>query len=153
PKDGLVLRQFVRDLGPKKRAMGDIASPWNTDMVWFTAAEAQQLLPAQPAKGAKHEVPAPLIRRLVRLHLLDGVLGQPQPFQPHQIEKATLTAEVTDVQGDEVTLRLTGATRAGDKEYGTEMNLVGKATFDRKKGRFTAFEMGASGTRWGALPR
>src|SRR5207249_11401626 len=51
PADGLVLRLYSRDLGPSKRSLGDYATPWNTDMVWFSRAAAAQPAPAYPRPG------------------------------------------------------------------------------------------------------
>jgi hypothetical protein len=73
---------------------------------------------------------------------------------------------VTAVDGDVVSLRLKGRTKAVQKgdwsiqgfedmnrprgqERGLEMKLLGWARFDRKQGRFVGFEVVAVGTRWG----
>src|SRR5271170_5918604 len=82
------------------------------------------------------------------------------------IEDATLTSRVTAVDGDVVSLRLEGWTKAvqkgdwsirgfddmnrpSDQERGLEMKLLGSARFDRKQRRFVGFEVVAVGTRWG----
>ena len=92
--------------------------------------------------------------------------GQTPPFPARAIEDATLTSRVTAVDGDLVSLRLEGRTKAVQKgvwsirgfedmnrpssqERGLEMKLLGSARFDRKQGRFVGFEVVAVGTRWG----
>src|SRR5262249_19342745 len=115
--------------------------PWNSDMVWFSAAEAPALVPTQLRVGAVQQVPAALVRRLARLHLFDNVMGQGIPFQDRSVEVATLTATVTAAQGNRVELRLAGQTRTNEPQRGVETRLLGRATFDRGAGHFTAFEL------------
>ena len=169
PADGLSLRVFVRDLpregGPKE---GDWRTrSWNQDSAWFRKEEARSFLPEKPAKGAVQEVPAALVRRLARCHLLDFVRGQTPVLPDAAVEKAVLRTEVLSVEGDLVVLRLSGETRTvhrghwavagfkdmekpSEQERGYEATLLGKARFDLAAGRFTEFELVASGDRWGA---
>ncbi len=169
PADGLALQVHVRDLpreGDAKK--GDWrARAWNQDTAWFRREEARAFLPEKPAKGATHEVPAALVRRLARCHLLDFVRGQTPVLPDGAVEKAVLRTEVLDVQGDVAVLRLSGETRTvqkgrwavegfrdmsapSEQERGYEAALLGKARFDLAAGRFTEFELVAAGSRWGA---
>jgi hypothetical protein len=117
--------------------------------------------------GQKRDVPAVLAQRIARTVLVDNVRGQTLAYGEADVQKARLTSEVLGVQGDVVTLRLEGETRtAGESSWsrrrdgeanvsttqkrGQEMRLLGKATYDRKAQRFTAFEMVAVGTRFGS---
>ena len=126
-------------------------------------------MPEKPRAGAHYAVPAELIERLVRFHLVDRVRGLTSAFGPKSIEQAELSVEVRAVDGDRVDLALTGATRTmsrgqwpvrgfldtdnpGEQEMGFETELSGEATFDMASGRFVAFELIASGTRWGGTP-
>ena len=143
------------------------ADAWNQDFAWFTKDEAGQFLPGKVEPGRTHEVPRTLVERLARFHFLDNVRGQTPPFPAGAIEDATLNSCVTAVDGDEVSLRLEGRTKAvqqGDwtthgctdmnrpcsQERGLDMKLFGSARFDRKQGRFAGFEVVAIGIRWGA---
>src|SRR3712207_7010239 len=47
---------------------------------WFRKDEARSMLPAAPHKGQTHEVPRELVERLARLHLVDNVRAQTEPF-------------------------------------------------------------------------
>lgn len=164
PADGLVLAEFVRDLD---RACDDAdwrTRAWNEDQAWFTKAEAQGFVPAGVEVGAETAVPARLVERLVRLHLVDSVRGQTTPFPKEAVVTAELRSEVVAVDGDIVRLRLKGRTRAeqkgrwvardggkpGDNERGVATELDGRAVFDRVTGAFTSFELLAIGQRWGA---
>ena len=157
PQDGLVLYVTSRDLPreaplalPPRSAWHEHA--WNQDYAWFTKGEAKQFLPPRPQVGQKQELPVPVVHRIVCAHLVDNVRGQTTPFEEGHVKKARLTAEVMAVDGDTVSLRLDGETRTADegqRGHGLDMRLLGKATYDLAKERFTAFEMVAVGSRWG----
>ncbi|MGE3820868.1 MAG: hypothetical protein AB7I30_15750 [Isosphaeraceae bacterium] len=166
PEDGLVLKVNTRDLPRDPPQEGRWADAWNQDFAWFTREEAAQFLPSEIKPDRTREVPRPLVERLARLHLLDNVRGQTSPFPTRAIEDATLTSRVTAVDGDVVTLRLEGHTKAVQKgdwsirgyrdmnrpsgqERGMELRLLGSARFDRKRGEFVHFEVVGVGTRWG----
>jgi hypothetical protein len=166
PEAGLSLRVTTRDLPSERRARGWHARAFNHDNLWFRADEARRFLPVQPAVGAVHPVPAALVERIVRLNLVDNVRGQTSPFRRQDVELARLESEVVDTDGDRIGLRFSGETRAvqkgrwpvqgfGDADRVTEQErgfattLSGTATFDLATGRFVAFELLATGTRWG----
>ena len=168
PADGLVLRVSSRDL-PRENAEheeGYFKNAWNTDFAWFTKAEMLKLIPAKHEKGATHEIPAPIVQRLVRLHLVDNVRGQTPSFSKSGIKQAQLQVEVTDSGPDQISLRLTGSASVNDEgkwaigglkdptesaqKRGFEGKLLGRAVYSTKEQRFTAFEMLAIGSRWGA---
>ncbi len=168
PEGGLVLKVNTRDLPRVPRRQGVWASAWNQDFAWFTKDEARQFLPGEIAPGRRCEVPRLLVERLARLHFLDNVRGQTWPFPTGAIEDATLTSEVAAVDGEVVSLRLKGRTRAVQKgtwsidghnardvnrpsvqKRGVDLKLLGMARFDREQGRFVGFEVVAVGTRWG----
>jgi hypothetical protein len=154
PADGLVLSVTARDLG---REVAETetdwrAKAWNQDYAWFTKAEARQFLPAKPEVGQTHGLPAPVVRRIACAHLVDNVRGQTTPFEDDHVKTARLTAEVTAVAGDAISLKLTGetlTTDGGTPGHGLDTRLLGTATYDVAKERFVAFELVAVGTRWG----
>ena len=167
PTDGLVLKVTSRDVG-REGARGDDwpARAWNRDFAWFKRGEARSLLPVEIAAGAEHEVPAALVRRIARLHLVDDVRGQTQPYEDAQVTSASLRAEVVKVEEGNATLRFEGASAThqegrwpigGQKEgppepqvRGFEGTWLGRATYDLKAERFTSFEMVVVGLRTGA---
>ncbi len=166
PANGLVLRVNTRDLPRDRPLEGRWAKAWNQDFAWFTRDEARQFLPESPRPGQEHNVPRPLVERLIRFHLLDNVRGQTTPFPAAAVEQARLSVRIKGVEGAVVSLLLKGSTRAihrgkwpihgyrdmdrpSPQERGLEMDLLGHARYDLKEGRFVAFEVVAVGTRWG----
>jgi hypothetical protein len=166
PEGGLVLKVNTRDLPRDPPQQERWSDAWNQDFAWFTRDEAARFLAGKIGPGRTREVPRTLVERLARFHFLDNVRGQTRPFPARSIEDATLISRVTAVDGDAVSLRLEGRTRAvqeghwsirgfedmsrpSRQERGLEMKLLGSARFDRKRGRFVGFEAVAVGTRWG----
>jgi hypothetical protein len=152
PSDGLVLHSVCKDL-PRTDVPAQFRDAWNQDFAWFRKAEARSFLPAEVAVGAKHDVPRPLVERLARFNLTDNVRAlNYNYFSADQVERARLTTTVTGRDGDTVDVKFEGETLCAKPDpegYGYEARLLGKATFDLKAGRFTAFELVAVGPRWG----
>ncbi|MFG0319281.1 MAG: hypothetical protein ACF8XB_18565 [Planctomycetota bacterium JB042] len=147
PDTGLVLTAWGRDLGPAR------GPRFRRDQVWVERPDALALVPPDPAPGASADASA-LARAWARGAFLDDVRGAVAPFADAEVERARLTSEVVSVgAGGAVELLLYGATRAVaagvDGPRGVETTLVGAATFDPDRGRFTAFDLVAEGERWG----
>jgi hypothetical protein len=166
PEGGLILELFVRDLPRKSgRVAPEFAAMWNRDFAWFTGEEVRSMIPDGRTPGERHRVPDKLVRRLARLHLLDSVRGinDGRPFEDQHVEKAEMFMDVVKVEGDVLSLRIDGATRAveppladargsgrpDEKERGYQARLLGRATVDVRQGRFTSFALVAIGPRWG----
>jgi hypothetical protein len=166
PEGGLVLRVTSRDLPRESGRATDgwRARAWNLDYAWFRPEEARGFVPPDPTVGARHEVPAPLVDRLVRLHLLDNVRGQTYPAPPERLDRARLTVTVLEADATGATLALEGEGRwsetgrwriAGQGEpveasRGVEARFVGEARWDAAAERFERFDLAADGVRWGA---
>jgi len=167
PEDGLVLVESMRDLPRDPPQDESLAGSWNRDYVWFRAEEARELLPPNLVKGARHEVPERLVRRLAQHHLVDYVHCIGYPFEPEHVERAALIATVESIAGPLVELRLEGASRtsqdgprgqAGHENEdqsrqwrGVDVELLGRATWDERAGRFLRFDLLALGHRWGGV--
>ncbi len=166
PEEGLALRAVTRDLANKANTKHWLAKAWNIDFAWFTASEARSMLPTQINQGGTHSVPAALVRRLARLHLVDFVRGQTRPYSDKEVEQAILTTTIVRIEGQHVSIRLEGKTRSvargrwqttglrvaplSQQERGYAPRLLGKATYDLGSKRFVSFELLALGLRWGA---
>jgi hypothetical protein len=166
PQGGLVLHVYSRDLPRESPGKGWRGNAWNQDYAWFTKKEARQIVPAKVEVGQQQQMPMALVHRIACAHLIDNVRGQTTPYDDKHVKKAQLSARVTAVDGDVVTLRLEGETRTAaegnwpvqgnrDRKPGAqkrvfEARLLGKATYDLKKERFLTFELLAVGMRWGA---
>jgi len=164
PADGLVLRVFCRDLH-REKVPSQFLTAWNQDYAWFRKEEARGFLPGDPAPGATREVPRELVERLARFHLLDSVRASTEPFPKEAVREAGLTSTVVGRQGQRLSLRFEGRTRAAEsgvaavqggerttlkEERGFEARLLGRGSYDLTEERFVSFELLALGKRWGA---
>ena len=156
PADGLVLRMTCRDLPLKAGDWSQVIwndAVWeNLDYAWFRKQEAFQWIPQSIATGASWEIPPPLVERLVRFHMIDNVrCHMAKFFRKEDVQQARITGKVVEVQGNNVSLRYEGESRAErlDTKVGCETKLLGRAVFNTASRRFTLFELIAVGTRWG----
>ena len=173
PSEGLALLAVHRERVPDEpnsfRGM-------NLDHAWFSKEEIDGWW--QTFRGAADEatrgvissaripVPAPLVDRWVRLHLVDNVRGQEGPFAPEDVERAEVTARVLESTGDRVRIAIEGRTRVetdgvwkmGESSWknfppsprGVEVRLIGTAIYDRREARFVEFQLVALGESWGS---
>jgi len=169
PADGLVLRVFTRDLPRDPPQEERWAKAWNQDFAWFQKGEARQFLPEKIRKDQSCQVPRPVALRLARLHFLDNVRGQTTPFPASAVQQAELTSQITAIDGDLITVGLSGVTRTseegkwwisgyrdmdqpGAQKRGMELKLLGRARYDLARERFVSFELVAVGMRFGGTP-
>lgn len=160
PEDGLVLQATVRDL-PRADGSGD--RRWNLDYVWIRRDEARALVLEPLLVGQRRSWPWPVMRRLVRFHLRDYVRGEPFNWPKEAIQQAELSSEIVEISGLQVHLAFRGAVRLAHEtqwvapengetvrsDTGYDCVLQGEATWDDERGAFTAFELVATGQRWG----
>lgn len=167
PADGLVLLESMRDLPRKRPQDATLAGNWNKDYAWFRKTEAREFLPKKLVQGARADVPAALIRRLAAHHIVDYVHCIGYPYDDEHVARASLTSTIVSVEGNLVTLRLTGASvtsqdgprgQAGHENQdqsnqwrGVAVKILGRATYDCAAEKFTQFDMVALGERWGGV--
>jgi len=167
PDDGLVLRVTSREL-PEKNLDDERNRKWHRYYVWFNRDEVQSMLPRQWEKGEQTELPAELSKRIAALALLDKgrVDGFTRSFRDADVEAAKIELTVSSLDDSTISFQIEGhtSTKTRDaqafvsnmprhedipKHRGVRTEILGSATFDRDKQRFTQFEMVAVGKRFG----
>ncbi len=165
PDHGLVLVSVNRDLIVEQGGLRRTGDRWNRDHVWFSAEEVRGWLPSDLTTGAVKVVPATLVQRLARFHILDNVRGQTLPFAVEEVQGSVIQTEIVERRGQTLRLEIGGTTVAeadgpwlmGEndwkppREFPRSMatQLLGYARYDLSRGVFTAFEMIAVGHRRG----
>ena len=157
PENGLVLTRFARELPQDRDPGGTRSQIVSRDQVWFSQAEVRGLVPKRTGAGEQFQVPAPLVRRLARLHFLDDLRGPVRPFSAADVERAEWVGRVTSRRGDLLELEYSGQTRAVGREaesgaFGVETTFAGRAAFDLRADRFVSFRLVATGLRFGRTP-
>ena len=172
PKDGLVLsvtlRKFYSPKPTGRRARGLIE--WNQDFAWFRKDEATRFLPANAKQGMTHEIPAALMMRLAKYHFTDTVRTFGDPYPDRCVKTAKLTSTVLEVKKNLVSIRLNGEVHSAQNdtpkwgivreariprrpERSFDATLLGYATYDVSRQKFTKFELVAFGSHTGGGTR
>lgn len=159
PAGGLIATVYTRILDRDKDGFckgtcetlgGDQAA---RDHLWLTADEVKALAPAAAKTGDRYPVPAGVVRRIARFHLLDNTRGEPPMWDDADVRSAEMTLTVESADSATLSLRLDGEVRlAKDEANGYDPRLLGRLTFDRAKGRFVRFDVVAVGDHRGEGP-
>jgi hypothetical protein len=135
----------------------------NVDSMWLTEEEWRGLVPAKPTRGERFDVAPAVTERLARFHLVPHkMVGGGGGWGKKAVNKASLNLTVEEVTEGMVRLRAEGFAHLGsayDAEkattpngplgHGYEAPLHGLLEYDRKKERFTRFDLIALGDVWG----
>jgi hypothetical protein len=155
PAGGVILDVYSRI--PLAPAPGEEWSPnqaTGRDHMWLTRDEWRSLLPKEWRKGVRYPVPSAIAQRLLRFHLVDNIRGEPNMWEPDQIEQAELSLRVEDTATRRLRLEGTARMQADAREgggtpRGYEARLQGTLTYDGKVERFSRFDLLAWGEAWG----
>ena len=161
PENGLVLKGAKADLFTDPPKFSERGDRWNMDHIWFSKDEMALWLPEQYDIGTIHECPQIIKDRLFRFHMVDNVRGQTLPFAPEEIKNANLSVQVTEVNGPNMAIKITGNGKAIAKgkwllgendwtpdhelDHSIETNMIGSAVYNIDKKNFIEFEMVALG--------
>jgi hypothetical protein len=181
PEDALIVKLFLRALSrdsdglrhmrredvpgdhhmTKKRNYYDA----NPDYLWLKRDEWQTLVPKDPRSGQTFPVAGVVTERIFRFHLNPTlVFGETNGLRKEDIRDGKLTLTVESLSDNTIRMRMEGFARLGSdfataeaaaKEKrassGYEPQLLGALEFDRRKGRFTKFDLVALGDTYGQL--
>jgi len=163
PKTGISLVEYTRDLPHEGGPEDWRKDSWNIDHLWLTRKEVKGLFPIERTVGSRRVVPEHVARRMAIFHLVDFAYGQTSSYSPGDVERASMSSEVTAVEGEAVRVKVTGEFRTvargkwpinsrdpvEEQERGFEGTLVGQATYDFAEDRLLAIELVVVGNRWG----
>lgn len=124
------------------------------DILWLTREELQSLVPADPKPGASFAVPAPVARRIIRMHLKNGTQGWLGYWELKHIRSEAMTLQVESAS-PAIRMRLEGSVLVADdpdvsaSKGGYDAKLSGRLEYDPAKKAFTRFDLLALGEHWG----
>ncbi len=168
PAGAVVVRVFARirplpvDIWGLNRGVG-------RDFLWIYPEEIAQLvaesggLSPKVAPGTDAQLPAALIGRIARFHLVDDVRGTPMMWGVHDVEKADFHAHVVNQIGPIRTLAFAGDF-ALHRKHGTPIDRIprpeqeyighieGEIDLDYLSGRILRFRAFSDGSASGAGP-
>ncbi len=164
PEGGLSLIETMRDL-PRHDHPGHKTNRHNFDHVWLTAEEANTFVPKKTETGASFSIDEQVVRRLAQFHFVDQVNGESDPWRPEDVKTAALKGTVTKIDGNEVTIQLTGEARCvqaptGEvnpfngkeiaQDRGVDLKIRGWLVYDTSSKSFKRFDILGAGNRWGS---
>jgi hypothetical protein len=169
PANGLILKGYCTYLKADEKGKIDRSREWyyrenpdrwpaetQSDMLWLTESEWKSLIPADPHKGGRADVPAPIQKRLFCTICIDYMEGSVNALLPRE---TSLTLTVETVAPESLTLRLDGFAKLG-REFdeklhkeknsrGSDVRLLGYVTVDRSRNALTRFDIVGLGHAWG----
>jgi len=120
---------------------------YHLDRLWFKPSEWRAWLPRTLTVGAKTTVSGPARTRIA---MLSHMQANGSAWWDEHLRGGRMVSEVTAVQGDDVTLRITADY---DMKASSQWNhdtfradLLSYAVYNRKQDRFTRFEIATLGT-------
>jgi hypothetical protein len=161
PKDALIVNVHARilDRTDDFYCLGSCQFPGGQrashDHLWIRANEWQSLIPKDAQKGQEIAVPAKLMYRLARYHLVDNTRGEPPMWARGDVRKAEMKLVVEEATKSEVRLKLAGAfvlaTDADAKaaKRGYDVSLYGEIRYEPGERKITKFNVVALGDYWG----
>lgn len=144
---------WVIDPSEKRFSARLYAEPMG-DILWLTGEEAQSLVPQDPQAGAAFAVPAPVARRIIRMHLKNGTQGWLGYWPQDHVRSGTMTLNVEKV-APVLRMRLEGSAVIADQadvsqsKLGYQPQISGVLEYDPSKKAFTRFDLLALGDSWG----
>lgn len=161
PENGLVLKVTVRDL---PRNSGDVDPRHNIDFAWFTQEETGSLVPGNVVPGLTWRAPDFFTRRLALRHFIDTARGQSPGWKEENLKDAEISLTVESLESDLMQIRMEGRIHlvgepsfesnphsglTVDKPRGLKLDLYGMLEYNFRQRTFEAFEVVATGDRWG----
>ncbi|MBM3223440.1 MAG: hypothetical protein FJZ47_06540 [Candidatus Tectomicrobia bacterium] len=162
PANGLIVHVHARILdkdahGRWRKGSCDVlgGDQASHDRLWLTEAEWRSLIPPDPKVDTSAQVPAAVLDRMTRYHLVDNTRGEPAMWKPEEVRTRELTLTVTEVTPERVRLQLVGAalmathSDLAQAERGFDARLEGIIEYDVARQTMSRFDLVAVGHPWG----
>ena len=150
PKDAVVVGVYSR-IKPLPEHVWGLNRGIGRDWLWLYPAEMKALASAPIGSNGSVKIPADLIHRIARFHLVDDVRGTPDLWKQGEIRTLTYSAKATDSPDGTRRILLNAAfdLRTGSDSRGYKGNLEAQIEVDRNRATVTHFRGYAVGNAWG----
>lgn len=124
------------------------------DVLWLTREEVRSLVPENPRVGSSFRLPAPVARRIVRMHFKNGTQGWLGYWKSEQVRSENLTLRVESASPT-VRMKLEGGALLADdadvsvSKMGYEAKVSGVLEYDPARKAFSRFDVVVLGDQWG----
>jgi hypothetical protein len=146
PPSAQILQVFARIPSPPESS-SYLNKGVGRDFCWIYQNELREV--AELAAGGKEfPLPATIVRRIARFHLVDGVRGTPNMWDGKEIKKLSLVAKPVGAGQHSLSGEFALRTRSGRRGYAGKID--GTITFDPETSAWTRVRLLADGTAFGA---
>jgi hypothetical protein len=169
PKNGLIVRGYCtymkqddqkRPVRSREFYYKENPDRWaaetQSDLLWLTEAEWKSLIPAAPTPSDKSEVTHAIQKRFYCTLGIDYMEGSVNSVP---LRASTMTLTVQSIDDNTIVLRLDGQADLGKEldeklrrqpnSRGSQLRVLGKVHYDRKKQAITRFDVVGVGRAWG----
>jgi hypothetical protein len=151
--DTSVVRVFSR-IRPLPAGAWGLNRSVGRDFLWIYRDEVTALLGscAETTEPGKVALPAGLVRRILRFHLVDNVRGTADMWGRDEVKRAEVSARIVRSDAQGCTLALSGgfALQTADRARGYEGRFEAELTAERASLRVGRFRLYSAGKAWGA---
>ena len=151
PPTATVARVFTR-ISPLPKACIGLNSGVGRDYLWIYPEEAKAMLALADEPTKPFKLPASLVLRIVRYHLVDNVRGSPDMWAVKELKEYPFTARVSGRTKETVEVLFSGKFKLhheGTNARGYEGSLEGQLTLQVAQGTVSRFRALATGKAWG----
>lgn len=148
PADAQVLQVYARIPSPPSTS-SYLNNGVGRDFCWVYAQELQDIARhARGQRGSTFSLPASLVRRIARFHLVDDVRGTPNMWEPSEVHAAKLQARILSATSLQLSGNFALKTASGKRGYAGK--LEGTLELSPSTGKWTRLRLLADGTAFGA---
>ena len=127
------------------------------EQMWIFPEEVRELLAASERGDGPFPLPRTLAARIVLFHVVDNTRGQPYPWRPQEVRRATFTARVTRRPEGRRAFSFTGDyAKQGSTPFftdrGHEGRMEGEFELDPKTAKIVRFRAYGEGQAWAKAP-
>lgn len=127
------------------------------EQMWIFPDDVRELLAASDNRDGPFALPQALATRIVLFHVLDNTRGEPVPWQPRDVRRATFSMRVTGRADGRRAFAFSGdyAKRGATPFFtdrGHEGHMEGEFEIDTSSRKTTRFRAYSEGQAWGDAP-
>ena len=126
PEGGLVVNVHARALEKVQAGAGGVGDAVckigdgdeaSRDHLWITREEWRVMVPEKAKVGDKVEVPAAVVKRIARFHLIDNTRGEPPMWEEKDVKAAEMAGVVEQADAGSVVVRLEGKALLAEGDF------------------------------------
>lgn len=146
-----VIRVFTR-IRPVPKRSNVLNSSVGRDRFWILQDEVKQIVAPSHDNGLPFALPAAIVTRLVRYHLVDNVRGEPEMWTESEVKRADFSAKLVANDGSSKSYEFHGdfALKTANGRRGVKGDMNGRFDISHGVANISRFRAFGEATAWGA---